>query len=199
MKAPDGAFLLSVDFFIEISVKLQKINELVQPIVESEGFEFVGIELNQGTHRSRMIIFVDKPGSHINLDECAMLSRRMSAVLDVEGVLAEQPYVLEVSSPGIDRPLFTIEQIAAQVGKRIYLQLKTPIEGRKNFKGQLLSLQENELVLQIESEKEKKTQDLIIHADAIAKAKLCESEKILNKSLSKNVRKDRKRGKASEL
>jgi ribosome maturation factor RimP len=180
-------------------VKLQKINELVQPIVESEGFEFVGAELNQGGYRHRLIIFVDKPGTPINLDECAMLSRRMSAILDVEGVLTENAYVLEVSSPGIDRPLFTQAQIAAQVGKRITLQLKTPIEGRKNFKGLLVSADETQLTLQIEKDDKTQTQDLVIDSDEVTKAKLCESENILNKSLSKNLRKDRKRGNANEL
>ncbi len=178
-------------------MKLQKINELIKPIIESEGFEFVGAELNQGTHRNRLIIFVDKPGTPINLDECAMLSRRMSAVLDVEGVLTEQAYVLEVSSPGIDRPLFTPEQIAAQVGKRIALQLKTPIEGRKNFKGLLLKAQEGELILEVETDN--KTEKLVIQVDGVIKAKLCESDKILNKSLNRNLRKDRKRGNANEL
>lgn len=180
-------------------MKLQKINELVQPIIESEGFEFVGAELNQGGYRHRLIVYVDKPGTPINLDECATLSRRMSAVLDVEGVLTESAYVLEVSSPGIDRPLFTQAQIIAQVGKRVAIQLKNPIDGRKNFKGVLLKADEAQLTLQIEKDGKIQTEDLVIEADEIIKAKLSESENILNKSLSKNLRKDRKRGNANEL
>ena len=180
-------------------MKLQRINELVQPIVESEGFEFVGAELNQGGYRHRLIVYVDKIGMPINLDECAMLSRRMSAVLDVEGVLTEQAYVLEVSSPGVDRPLFTQAQIMAQLGKRVALQLKTAIEGRKNFKGLLVSADESQLIIQVEDEDKKETENLVIQSEAVVKAKLCESGNILNKSLGKNLRKDRKRGNANEL
>lgn len=180
-------------------MKLQKINELIRPIIESEGFNFVGAELNQGTHRHRLIVYVEKPGTPINLDECAMLSRRMSAVLDVEGTLGDDAYVLEVSSPGIDRPLFNQAQIIAQVGKRIALQLKQPIEGRRNFKGLLVSADETQLTIRIEKDDKTQTQDLVIDADALTKAKLCESENILNKSLSKNLRKDRKRGNANEF
>ncbi len=177
----------------------QKINELVKPIVESEGFTFVGSELNQGSYRHRLVIYVDKPNVPINLDECAMLSRRMSAVLDVEGMLSENAYVLEVSSPGIDRPLFTQEQIVEQVGKRVALSLKTPIDGRKNFKGLLITADEMKLVLQIEKDGTKETIALEIDSDEVIKAKLCVSENIVNKSLSKKSRQDRKRGNANEL
>lgn len=188
-------------------MNLYKINELVRPIVESEGYQFVGAELNLDGHRHRLIIYVDKPVTPINLDECAMLSRRMSAVLDVEGVLSEDKYVLEVSSPGVDRPLFTQAQIIEQVGKNISLQLKTAINGKKNVKGLLLSADETQLVVQLEKDSKKdnkkdnkkEIEEFVIQADSVNKAKLCITDQMFNKSLSKYVKKDRKWGNANEL
>lgn len=115
-----------------------KIWELIGPAVEDLGYELVGIEhVAQGRH-SVLRIYIDQPQG-ITVDDCAAVSHQVSGVLDVEDPIKGN-YTLEVSSPGMDRPLFTLEQFANFAGELVKLRTHAPVEGRRNFSGQIKGL-----------------------------------------------------------
>lgn len=129
-----------------MSAKLRLLQELIQPGVEALGYKLWGIEyLAQGQH-STLRVYIDSEDG-INVDDCAKASHQISGVLDVEDPISGQ-YNLEVSSPGMDRPLFTLEQFAEYAGNQVQLRLRVPFEGRRKFKG-LLNGVEGEDVLVI--------------------------------------------------
>ncbi|MGL4836897.1 MAG: ribosome maturation factor RimP, partial [Shewanella sp.] len=122
------------------------------------GFQLWGIEYVQAGKHSTLRVFIDGDNG-INIEDCANASRQVSAVLDVEDPISTE-YTLEVSSPGVDRPLFTAEQYAAYVGEDVKVQLTMPVAGSRNLKGaiskvegQMLSLNVNgkELVVALDN------------------------------------------------
>ncbi|MDH5409397.1 MAG: ribosome maturation factor RimP [Gammaproteobacteria bacterium] len=119
---------------------------LIEPVVTGLGYELVGIEyLPQGKH-SLIRIYVDSEQG-IQLEDCEKVSRQISAVLDVEDPITGQ-YVMEVSSPGLDRPLFKPEHYLRFLGHRAKLRLRQPLNGQRKFRGELLSADETHVVLQ---------------------------------------------------
>lgn len=106
---------------------------LIEPVVSALGYELVGIEhLSQG-RRSLLRLYIDSEQG-ITLDDCERVSHQVSGVLDVEEPLRGD-YTLEVSSPGLDRPLFKPEHYARFVGHRVRLRLHAPLNGRRNYSG----------------------------------------------------------------
>jgi len=95
--------------------------------VEALGFQLWGIEYVQAGNHSVLRVFIDGENG-INIEDCANVSRQVSAVLDVEDPISTE-YTLEVSSPGVDRPLFTAEQYASYIGEDVKLQLTMPVAG----------------------------------------------------------------------
>ena len=95
-------------------------------------------------------IYVDSANG-VNLDECAKVSRQISAVLDVEDPI-QGHYYLEVSSPGIDRPLFTIDQCQGYLGKPVAIRLRVPKAGRRNFTGTLVQVENEQISLQLDDQ-----------------------------------------------
>ncbi|HSX20522.1 MAG TPA: ribosome maturation factor RimP [Gammaproteobacteria bacterium] len=124
------------------------IEAVVAPVVTGLGCEFVGLEyLVQGKH-SVLRIYIDRPGG-VSLDDCERVSRQVSAVLDVEEQLVRGEYSLEVSSPGVDRKIFSSEQFPQFVGKKVHITLHTPLNGQRNFKGILSEVDDQKLVLDV--------------------------------------------------
>ncbi|MGL4447947.1 ribosome maturation factor RimP [Shewanella sp.] len=132
--------------------------EMLKVPVEALGFQLWGIEYVQAGKHSTLRVFIDGENG-INIEDCANASRQVSAVLDVEDPISTE-YTLEVSSPGVDRPLFTAEQYAAYVGEDVKVQLTMPVAGSRNLKGaiskvegQMLSLNVNgkELVVALDN------------------------------------------------
>ena len=114
-----------------MSSKLEQLHALLAPVVEALGYQCWGVEfLSQGRH-SLLRVYIDHSNG-ILVDDCEKVSRQLSGVLDVEDPISSD-YTLEVSSPGLDRPLFTLEQYAANVGEQIKIKLRSPFEGRRNF------------------------------------------------------------------
>ncbi len=108
---------------------------LLAPVVDSLGYEFVGLEyLPQGKH-SLLRIYIDKAGG-VTVDDCGTVSHQVSGVLEVEDPISGH-YVLEVSSPGLDRPLFKFEDFERFSGNIVQIRLQTPLAGQRNFKGLL--------------------------------------------------------------
>jgi len=125
-----------------------QLNEMIAPVVESMGFVFWGLEfISQGKH-STLRVFIDHADG-INVDHCAQVSRQISSVLDVEDPIS-QVYNLEVSSPGMDRPLFTLEQYASLAGHIIDVRLRMAFDGRRKFKGQLIGVEQEDIVIHVD-------------------------------------------------
>lgn len=125
--------------------KEQQLKEILAPVVTTMGYEFWGLEFFTHARQTLLRVFIDSPNG-INVDDCALVSRQLSAVLDVEDPIAVE-YTLEVSSPGMDRPLFTLEHFARYVGEQVKVRLRTPFEGRRNFAGRLHGVEGDEVVV----------------------------------------------------
>lgn len=131
-----------------MSTRERKLHALLQPTVEALGFELWGLEyLSQGKH-SVLRIYIESENG-VQVDDCARVSEQVGALLDVEEPVSGE-YVLEVSSPGIDRRLFTLEQCAAYVGEPVEVRLRRPFEGRRRFSGVLRAVEEDELVVLVD-------------------------------------------------
>lgn len=130
--------------------KETRLEEMLAPVVESLGCDFWGLELRMQGKQSLLRIFIEKEAG-IAVEDCENVSRQVSSVLDVEDPIAGE-YTLEVSSPGMDRPLFTLEQYARYVGENVSLKLRVAFEGRRNFAGALTAIENDEIVLLVDSE-----------------------------------------------
>lgn len=113
-----------------------KLTQLLQPLIEDLGYEFVGIEHHSNPKNPVVTIYIDRPEG-IAIEDCETVSREVAALLDVEDPIPGH-YNLEVSSPGLDRPLFTWEQFQRFVGEDVAVTLFAPLEGRRKFKGRIL-------------------------------------------------------------
>jgi ribosome maturation factor RimP len=122
-----------------------QLSELIQPVVEALGCELWGIEqLSMGRH-STLKIYIDS-AQGVDIDDCAKVSRQVSSLLDVEDPVSGN-YTLEVSSPGLDRRLFSLKQYAAFIGSEVNIRLKRPYEGKRKYKGQLRGVEGDEVIL----------------------------------------------------
>ncbi|MGA0266050.1 MAG: ribosome maturation factor RimP [Lysobacterales bacterium] len=119
-------------------MSVKRLTDMLQPLVEDLGYEFVGLEYTGQSKNAVLRIYIDhKQG--IDLDDCGRVSGEVAALLDVEDPISGQ-YNLEVSSPGLDRPLFTLEQCARFAGEQVQMTVFAPVEGRRKFKGRILSV-----------------------------------------------------------
>jgi ribosome maturation factor RimP len=125
----------------------RRLAAIVRPTIEDLGFELVRLRL-QGSKRAVLQIMAERPDGGIEVDECARISRAVSAVLDVEDPIHAE-YVLEVSSPGIDRPLTRLKDFERWAGYEARVETSEPVEGRRRFKGTLGGVQDGEVLLEI--------------------------------------------------
>jgi len=131
-----------------VASKEQKMQIMLEPTVEALGFELWGIEhISQGRH-SVLRVYIDSENG-IGVEDCAAVSQQVSAILDVEDPITGE-YTLEVSSPGMDRLLFKLEQFTGYIGEQIELRLRTPFEGRRKFKGVLKGIEGEDVVVQVD-------------------------------------------------
>ncbi|MDX1458431.1 MAG: ribosome maturation factor RimP [Marinobacter sp.] len=128
-----------------MSAKLNKLEAMLQPVVEGLGYEFWGLEFRSQGHQSMLRIFIDAEAG-ISVDDCEKVSRQVSGVLDVEDPIQSE-YTLEVSSPGMDRPLFRLEQFEAFVGHKVQIRLRMAFEGRRKFQGLLKGIEGQDVVV----------------------------------------------------
>jgi len=118
---------------------LQEVREVVEPILQSQGFELVDLEYQRESRGWVLRIFLDREGG-VTLDDCAGVSHEVGAVLEVKDVIPTA-YVLEVSSPGLTRPLKKPEDYHRFRNQLVKIKLFQPLDGRRNFKGILLGLE----------------------------------------------------------
>jgi ribosome maturation factor RimP len=148
-----------------MSAKLELLESLIAPVAESLGCEFWGLDYIARPKTSLLRIYIDKQEG-IDVKDCERVSRQVSAVMDVEDPIAGN-YTLEVSSPGMDRPLYKLEQYAAYAGHNIKLKLRMAFEGRKNFTGLLKGVEDDEIVLQVDQEEYLLPYELIDKANVV--------------------------------
>jgi len=129
-----------------MAVASSELKQLLGPVVEALGCELWGLELQTGGKTKLLRIYIDRAEDGIGVDDCERVSRQASAVLDVEEAINGE-YILEVSSPGMDRPLYELSQYEQYIGEDISLRLRFPYEGRRNFKGRLMGIDDDEIVL----------------------------------------------------
>ena len=142
-----------------------KLSKLVTSGVTALGYELVGIEqLSQGRH-SVVRIYIDSERG-ITLDDCDKVGRQIGAILEVEDPIRGQ-YNLEISSPGLDRPLFTLAHFERFIGKQVSLRLHRPMEGQRKFKGIIEGVEGSRIQIALENEKV-----LELELDEIEKANL---------------------------
>ncbi len=113
------------------------LSRLIRPTVEALGYEFVGLDYRSNPKNRLVRIYIDRDPNGIDVDDCADVSREISALLDVEEPVSGH-YSLEVSSPGIERPLFEPAHFRRFIGENIALQLSVPVEDRARFSGRLI-------------------------------------------------------------
>ncbi len=131
-----------------MATKDQQITDLLDTTVAALGFELWGVEyLSQGRH-STLRVYIDAQ-SGITVEDCARVSEQVGSVLDVEDPITGE-YTLEVSSPGMDRLLFRLDQYPGYIGETVELRLRTPYEGRRKFKGLLTGIEGEDVVIRVD-------------------------------------------------
>jgi ribosome maturation factor RimP len=126
-----------------------RVSSLAEQVAASMGMEVVLAEIKGGGNRSIVRIFIDQPDG-ISLGDCERFSKRFSVLLDVEDFLPFS-YVLEVSSPGLDRPLVREKDFERFAGKVAKIRTRAPLEGQRNFRGKILGIVDGRVSLEIES------------------------------------------------
>lgn len=124
------------------------ISVLLRPTVQTLGLELWGIEHLMRGRSSLLRIYIESDQG-ITIEDCERVSRQVSGILDVEDPLPGE-YTLEVSSPGLDRPLFSFEQYQRFVGEVVNLRLRAPIDGRRKFKGVLEKAEADQITLTVD-------------------------------------------------
>ncbi len=155
--------------------KLNELTQMLRPSVEALGYELVGVEyIGQGKH-SVLRIYIDHENG-INVDDCASVSHQASGILEVEDPI-KSAYTLEVSSPGVNRPLFSMAHFQTVVGETIDLRCHVGIDGRRKFKGELKKAQDEQVTLVVDG------QEYLLNFSDIDKANV---EANFDKLLSQN-------------
>jgi len=126
------------------------LRKLLEPGVSAMGFELVDVELAGSHHKPTLRVYIDSPAG-VTVNNCADVSRQLSALLDVEDPLPGH-YTLEVSSPGLDRPLVRPDDFRRFIGETIKVKMHQPILGRKNFAGRLLEVATDHVVVEVDKE-----------------------------------------------
>ena len=123
---------------------MQDLTTLFEPVIQSMGYELVGIEFQGSIQHGTLRVYIDHENG-IGVDDCAAISHQISGILDVEEPI-QQAYDLEVSSPGINRPLFKAQDYEHFSGHSAKIKMAVPLDGRKNFKGVLQGVTDSRTV-----------------------------------------------------
>jgi ribosome maturation factor RimP len=127
--------------------------ELLDPVAEAAGYELVRVRLMSGSQSRRLQIMAERPDGDMNVEDCTRLSRAISEVMDAADPI-EGDYLLEVSSPGIDRPLTRLKDFETYEGLEARLELDRLADGRKRFRGELAGIEDQNVAINLEGEEE---------------------------------------------
>ena len=145
----------------------QNLQEMLQGAVEDLGCELWGIECQRAGRFMTVRLFIDKEGG-VTVDDCADVSRQVSAILDVEDPIADK-YNLEVSSPGLDRLLFTLPQFERYIGQDIAVHLRIPVMERRKWQGKLERIENDMVTLIVDGQEQVLVFGNIQKANVVAK------------------------------
>ena len=145
-------------------IQNQNLLDLFEPEITAMGFELLGIELIKNGHISLLRVYIDK-FEGVNIDDCVLVSQQLTGLLDVKDPIKGQ-YILEVSSPGIDRLLFTDEQLKKHIGHIVMIKLREKYRGKRKITGVLEAVDNLEIIIKCNENNEK------IPSELIDKAKL---------------------------
>lgn len=127
---------------------VDKVSQLVEPVVQEFGMEVVDVEFRAERGRWILRVFIDKEGG-ITVDDCASVSRELGDLIEAEDLI-DYPYVLEISSPGLNRPLRKESDFIRSIGKMVKLKMSRPINRRRNFTGRLANVREGVIGLLVD-------------------------------------------------
>lgn len=126
------------------------LRQLLRPVVEAMGYELVGVEYHPRAGGALLRVYIDQEAG-INVADCEQVSHQIGGVLDVEDPIPGH-YTLEVSSPGLDRPLFEAAHFARFAGREARIELIAPQHGRRRFRGRLRGVTGDEVIIEVEGE-----------------------------------------------
>lgn len=161
----------------------QRLAALLTPTIEGMGFDLVRLRLMAGK-RATLQIMAERPDGTMEVEDCADLSRQISAVMEVEDPIANE-YTLEVSSPGIDRPLTRLKDFDRWEGHEAKLETAEMIDGQKRFRGILAGTEGTEVLIEIEQG------TIGLEFDWLADAKLVLTDDLITESLRRSKKKFR--------
>jgi ribosome maturation factor RimP len=174
--------VVSRDRFIQETGLAADVAQLVEPVLESLGFRLVRIEIS-GRDGKTVQIMAERPDGSMTIDDCEAVSKAVSPLLDVQDIVPDS-YRLEISSPGIDRPLVRPSDFVDWAGSEAKIELKAPIEGRKRFKGHLEGFEDGEVLIEADlGEEGRKTIGLAV--ELIASARLVLTDELIREALSR--------------
>lgn len=161
---------------------------LLEPVAVGLGFELVRVVVSKVAGAQTLQILAERPEGGMSIDDCAKLSRAFAAVLDEKDPLKD-PYMLEVGSPGLDRPLVRLRDYERFSGREIRIEIKAGVAGQKRFKGVLLGLQDGKIALKLAEGDAPPSFDvaapLLMDLAEIVKAKLIVSDAVLKADFAK--------------
>ncbi len=168
------------DRFIQETGLASDLVQLVEPVLDSLGFRLVRIEIS-GRDGKTVQIMAERPDGSMTIDDCEAVSKAISPLLDVQDIVTDS-YRLEVSSPGIDRPLVRPSDFVDWAGSEAKIELKAPIEGRKRFRGRLEGFEDGEALVEVDlGEEGRKTIGLAV--GLIASARLVLTDELIREAL----------------
>ena len=179
-RRPEGSPLFCCFVRLSLRGKTSEDRDLISlldPVVEAAGFELVRLRLMSGTQTRRLQVMAERPDGSMNVEGCAMLSRAVAEVLDAADPITGE-YLLEVSSPGIDRPLTRLKDFETYEGLEARIELDRLCEGRKRFKGQLAGLEDGAVAINLEGEPDHTT---LIPFDWVIEAKLVLTDELMKR------------------
>lgn len=176
------------DRFIRETGLAAELAQLVEPVLESLGFRIVRVEIS-GRDGKTVQIMAERDDGSMTIDDCEAVSKAISPLLDVHDIVSDA-YRLEVSSPGIDRPLVRSSDFESWAGYEAKIELKTPVEGRKRFRGRLEGFESNEVLIETDLG-EDGLKVIGLGIELIASAKLVLTDELIREALNRAKTKGR--------
>ncbi|MDP8916346.1 MAG: ribosome maturation factor RimP [Pseudomonadota bacterium] len=161
----------------------RRLLELLEPVAEAAGYEIVRLRLTGGATRRLQIMAEDPATGDFTVDQCATLSRQISQVLDAADPIAGE-YVLEVSSPGVDRPLTRLKDFETYAGLQARVELDRLVENRKRFKGELAGIEDENIAINLEGESE---ETALVPFAWVAEAKLVLNDELMKRGAAQRA------------
>jgi ribosome maturation factor RimP len=134
----------------DLTLVTKQVSDLIEPILDELGFQLVDVEYLTDRGRWVLRLYIDRDGG-VTIDDCAKVSYELGDLIDIKNII-EHEYVLEVSSPGLNRPVKKEADFIRVIGKKVKIRTKTPLDGQRNFMGVLKDFKERELHIQSEGQ-----------------------------------------------